>query len=48
MWNILCQITLKYTKIMIKNASKAYGSHEFLMTEVFRTLQMFMTKILRN
>lgn len=48
MWNILCQITLKYKKIMIKNASKEYGSHEFLMMEVFRTLQMFVTKILRN
>lgn len=48
MWNILCQITLKYKKTMIKNASKEYGIREFLMMEAFRTLQTFMTKILRN
>jgi len=33
---------------MIINASKEYGIREFLMMEVFRTLQTFMTKILRN
>jgi len=39
---------IKVQENYIKNASKEYGIREFLMMKVFRTLQTFMTKILRN